>query len=193
MVEAAGQPAPAPAAPPAGRGGGPRLKLNREPALMAVAARGGDLGTRATNVLGRIEWPGKPGAAAAATPLTAVEQKRFMAGQEVFKNLCEACHGADGREQQGVAPSLAGSASVVGVAGVPIRVLLHGKDGAIGEMPPHGATLNDDEIASVLTYIRRSWGNAGAAIDAAAVKDIRDTTTGRARPWTQEELSAITR
>jgi mono/diheme cytochrome c family protein len=192
MQAAAARPAPAPAPTPPADRGGPRLKLNQEPALVTVAARGGDLGTRATKVLDRIEWPGKPGAAAAAIPLTSAEQKRFAAGQEIYKNLCEACHGADGREQQ-VAATLAGSSAVVGVAGIPIRVLLNGKDGSIGEMPAHGETLSDEEIASVLTYIRRSWGNAGAPIDSAAVTDIRSATAGRAKPWTQPELSAITR
>jgi mono/diheme cytochrome c family protein len=110
----------------------------------------------------------------------------------VYKNLCEACHGADGREQQ-MAASLAGSSAVIGVAAVPIRVLLHGKDGSIGEMPAHGESLSDEAIASVLTFIRQSWGNAGAPIDAAAVKSVRDATAGRTKPWTQEELSAITR
>ncbi len=192
MQASAARPAPVPAPVTAPARSGPRLILNREPALMAVAARGGDFGTRATRVLDRVEWPGKPGAAAAAVPLTPAEQKRFAAGQEIYKNLCEACHGADGREQQ-VAATLAGSSAVVGIAGVPIRVLLHGKDGSIGEMPAHGETLSDEEIASVLTYVRRSWGNAGAPIDTASVKDIRGATAGRAKPWTEPELSAITR
>src|SRR5207253_1550064 len=73
-----------------GRGGasvgGPRLRLNREPAAFsAFAAKGGDLGPRATNVLERVEWPGKPGAAAPLPALTADEQKRYDAGSEVYK------------------------------------------------------------------------------------------------------------
>ena len=45
-----------------------------------VDARDGDL-------LARLEWPGKPGVAAAATPLTAAEQARFDAGRTVYQNL----------------------------------------------------------------------------------------------------------
>ena len=94
--------------------------------------------------MARIGWPGKAGAAPAAAPLSAADQKRFAAGQEIYKNLCEGCHGADGREQPGATPNIAGAPNVIGAPGVPIRVLLHGKEGPIGLMPAHGDTLNDD-------------------------------------------------
>jgi mono/diheme cytochrome c family protein/glucose/arabinose dehydrogenase len=179
-----------PPATPA-RAGGPFVALSREPALIAVAAGDGELANRAAKVLARIGWPGKVGAEPAAAPLTSVEQKRFAAGQDIFKNLCEGCHGADGREQPGAAPNIAGSATVIGPAGVPIRVLLHGKEGAVGLMPAHGETLSDEEIASVLTYVRRAWGQTGAPVDAAAVQQIRTATAGRKSAWTPEELTAV--
>ena len=65
--------------------------------------------TRADGVLARVEWPGKPGAAAPIPPLTPDEQQRFNAGQEVYKNICLACHQPDGRGQERLAPSLIGS------------------------------------------------------------------------------------
>ncbi len=179
-----------PPAPPA-RAGGPFVALSREPALISVAAEKGELGDRAAKVMARIGWPGKPGMAAAAAPLGAADQKRFAAGQEIFKNLCEGCHGADGREQPGATPNIAGSPSVIGAPGVPIRVLLHGKEGPIGLMPAHGDTLDDAEIAAVLTYIRRAWGQTAPPIDAAAVQQVRAATAGRTRAWTPEELAEI--
>ena len=127
--------------------------------------------------------------APAAAPLSAADQKRFAAGQEIYKNLCEGCHGADGREQPGATPNIAGAPSVIGAPGVPIRVLLHGKEGPIGLMPAHGDTLNDAEIAAVLTYIRRAWGQTAAPIDAAAVQQVRTATAGRTARWTPEELA----
>ncbi len=178
-----------PAAPPA-RAGGPTLTLAREPALLALAAGSGELADRAAKVLVRIGWPGKAGAAPAVL-LTPIEQKRVAAGQEIYKNICEGCHGADGREQPGAAPNIAGSSTVIGAPGVPIRVLLHGKEGAVGLMPAHGELLNDEELAAVLTYIRRSWGQAAAPIDPTAVRQIRGATAGRRRAWTPEELAAI--
>jgi mono/diheme cytochrome c family protein len=177
-----------PPAPPA-RAGGPFVTLTREPALLAVAAGSGELAQRAAKVLARIGWPGKAGAAPAAAALTPAEQKRFTAGQETYKNICEGCHGADGREQPGAAPNIAGAPLVIGPAGIPIRVLLHGKEGPVGLMPAHGELLNDEEIAAVLTYIRRSWGQTAAPVEAGAVQQIRAATAGRTRAWTPEELA----
>ena len=179
-----------PPAPPT-RAGGPFVSLSREPALISVAAEKGELGDRAAKVMARIGWPGKPGMAAAAAPLGAADQQRFAAGQEIFKNLCEGCHGADGREQPGATPNIAGSPNVIGAPGVPIRVLLHGKEGSIGLMPAHGDTLDDAEIAAVLTYIRRAWGQTAPPIDAAAVQQVRAATAGRTRAWTPEELAEV--
>jgi mono/diheme cytochrome c family protein len=159
--------------------------------LVSLAAGSGELADRAAKVLGRIAWPGKPGAAPGAAALTAVEQKLFAGGQEIYKNHCEGCHGAEGREQPGAAPNIAGAPSVIGAPGVPIRVLLHGKEGPVGLMPAHGELLNDAEIAAVLTYIRRAWGQTAAPISAAAVQQVRAATAGRTRAWTEEELAAI--
>ena len=69
--------------------------------------------------------------------------------------------------------------------------LKRGKEGPIGLMPPVGSVLSDDQIAAVLTYIRREWGQAGTAVDAAAVKNTRALVAGRTKPWTDAELLAI--
>jgi len=175
-----------------GRGGGPALRLNREPAsFSALAAAGGDLGTRATAVLARVEWPGKPGAAAPITPLSADEQRRFDAGSEVYKNVCQACHQADGRGQDKIAANLIGSVLALAPPDVPARILLNGKEGPIGLMPPVGQVFTDDQIANVLTYIRREWGQNGTPVDANTIKAVRSQVAGRARPWTNEELLAL--
>jgi len=168
------------------------VRLNREPSeLSALAARGGALGTRAATVLARVDWPGKPGAAAPVEPLTAEEQSRFNAGREVYRNICQACHQPDGRGQERVAPSLVDSALALAPPEVPVRILLHGKEGSIGLMPPLGQAFSDEQIASVLTYIRREWGQAGAPVDAASVGNVRATTAGRTKPWTNDELLAL--
>jgi mono/diheme cytochrome c family protein len=189
-------------AAPAGRGaggrggrggaGGPMTRLNREPAsLAALAAGGGEFGARAAALLARIEWPGKPGAAAPVTPLTSREEARFEAGHTIYNNLCRACHQEDGRGEERVAPTLIGSDLALGDVGRPVRILVHGKEGPVGLMPPLGQAFNDDQIAEVLTYIRRAWGNTGDAVDPSAVRDVRAATQGRTRPWTNEELAAL--
>jgi mono/diheme cytochrome c family protein len=40
-------------------------------------------------------------------------------------------------------------------------------------MPPFAQNLTDDEVAAVVTYIRSSWGNRGAAISAREANDLR--------------------
>jgi mono/diheme cytochrome c family protein len=69
--------------------------------------------------------------------------------------------------------------------------LLHGKEGAIGLMPPIGSALNDDQSASVLTYVRREWGQAGSPVEPATVSSVRTQTANRNRPWTDAELQAL--
>ncbi|MPZ19749.1 MAG: c-type cytochrome [Luteitalea sp.] len=171
---------------------GERLRLHHEPlALSGMAARGGDLGSRATRVLSRVDWPGKPGAAAPVAPLTAEEQRRFDAGRKLYENVCAACHQTNGRGQDTLAPTLIGSALTLAPAEIPARVLLQGKEGAVGLMPPVGSTLSDEQLANVLTYIRRAWGQAGSPVDAATVNAVRAATTDRNRPWTDDELRTL--
>ena len=156
-----------------------------------MGAAGSELATRVTSVLARVDWPGKPGAAAPVAPLTAEEQKRFDAGREVYRNVCQACHQPDGRGQEKLAASLIGSPLVLGPAEVPARILLNGKEGPVGLMPPVGQVFTDAQIAAVLTYIRREWGQTGSAVDEGTVKSVRGLTAGRARPWTNDELNAL--
>lgn len=140
-----------------------------------------------------MNWPGKapePGAPAPLAPLTPEQQRLYDTGQTLFNSLCMACHGDDGKgREQG--PALIGSQFALAPPQVPIRILLQGKEGSVGLMPPLGATLTDEQIAGALTFIRRQWGNAAGPVDPNTVKDIRATTTGRTRPWTNDELLAI--
>jgi mono/diheme cytochrome c family protein/glucose/arabinose dehydrogenase len=174
------------------RGSSRGLRLNSEPAaLSALAAGAGDLSARAAGVLARVEWPGKSVAAAPVAALSPEEQQRFDAGKDVYKNVCQACHQPDGRGQEKLAASLIGSPLALGPAEIPTRILLHGKEGPIGLMPPVGQVFSDEQIAAVLTYIRREWGQSGAPVDAATVHRVREMTAGRARPWTNDELMAL--
>jgi mono/diheme cytochrome c family protein len=124
--------------------------------LVEFAARdAGVLQPRVAALLERIEYPGKPGVTAVA-PLTADERQRFDRGRQVYGNICQACHMPDGRGQTRVAPALVGSALALAPAEVATRILLQGKEGSVGLMPPLGGALSDNDIAAVLTYVRRS-------------------------------------
>jgi mono/diheme cytochrome c family protein len=102
-----------------------------------------------------------------------------------------ACHQEDGQGREKMAPSLIGSQFAVGPPAVPIRVLLHGKEGSTGLMPPLGVTLTDEQIAAALTYIRRSWRHQASAVDPKEVADVRRATSERSRPWTETELETL--
>jgi len=133
--------------------------------------------------------PFKTVGAAAATARD--EQQFFAAGKEIYGTLCAVCHQPDGRGRDKVAPPLVGSELTLAPPAIPIRIMLHGKTGSVNVMPALGSFLSDDQIAAVLTYVRREWGQNASPIDAAAVKGIRTTTAGRARPWTTEELKQL--
>jgi mono/diheme cytochrome c family protein/glucose/arabinose dehydrogenase len=181
-----------------GRGGRGRgapaarsLTLVAEPAeLTRLAAGDSEMGTIAKRVVARLDWPGKPAPVVPpAPPLTAEQQKRFSAGSDLYKSLCTACHLEDGRGREKLAPSLVDSRFVTGPdAGAATRILLAGKEGAVGLMPPLGGALSDEQIAAVLTYIRREWGQTASPVAPEEVQEIRGLTKTRRRPWTDAEL-----
>jgi mono/diheme cytochrome c family protein len=157
-------------------------------ALTAVAVGTGAVADVARSVVAKLDWPGKPAPVVTVAPLTPAEVKRFEAGAEVYKNLCIACHQANGQGADKLAPTLVGSPLVVGNEGIPTRIVLGGKEGAVGLMPPLNA-LNDEQVAAVLTYVRREWGNTASAVTPESVQEIRGLTRTRKQPWTNEELT----
>lgn len=102
-------------------------------------------------------------------------------GERIYAEHCASCHGDHGEGRQPAAPALAGNRALTLDAVVnPIRILLYGgyPAGTQGNprpygMPPFVHTLQDDEIADVLTYTRNAWGNEARAISAADVKRHR--------------------
>jgi len=155
-----------------------------------LASRDSVVRTQAERVAARITWPGLARSAPAVAPLTPEQRARYAAGQTQYLATCSGCHQARGTGLPGVAKPLVGSQWVLGNPARLIRIVLQGKEGTM-LMPPVGASLTDDQLASVLTYIRRSWGNTASAIAPEAVHDIRAETQGRTKPWTEEELRAV--
>jgi mono/diheme cytochrome c family protein len=135
------------------------VKLKSEPAALRDAK-----GLEAINDL--ITWPGKPGAKPEppVIPLTAAQQQRFDLGRALFTGICAACHQPHGMGMEGVAPPLVDSEWVLGSEQRLVRILLHGISGPLSvkgrsyrlDMPPLGV-FTDDQVAGILTYIRREW------------------------------------
>lgn len=84
-------------------------------------------------------------------------------GEKVFNGNCAVCHQAAGTGNPAIgAPALVGDAKVLGPKDVQIGVLLHGQNN--GKMPAWNQ-LSDVEIASVISYTRNGWTNAGKGAD----------------------------
>jgi putative membrane-bound dehydrogenase-like protein len=170
------------------------IELPRRPdALLALSAgRDSALAGQARRAADALDWPGKSRPRPTARPLTPAERQRFAAGRTQFLASCAGCHQANGAGQAGLARSLVQSPWVLGVPVRLIRIVQHGKEGQM-LMPPVGGTLTSEQLAAVLTYIRRSWGNDADPIEPALVDEVRGATSGRSRPWTEAELLRIRR
>ncbi|HEX6843164.1 MAG TPA: c-type cytochrome [Stellaceae bacterium] len=119
---------------------------------------------------------------AAGSPLPSAESSLLMRlGQTVYSARCASCHGSDGRGMPPHYPPLAGNPSIQMESAVnPIRMVLNGgfPPGTEGNktpygMPPFAQSLSDDDVAAVVTYIRRSWGNRGEAVSARQANQLR--------------------
>jgi mono/diheme cytochrome c family protein len=92
-------------------------------------------------------------------------------GQAIFQKICAACHQQDGGGKDGLAPPLNGSEWVKASSGDRlVRIVLNGLSGPVQvkgktwalAMPPLRENLDDDQIATVLNYIRSQWADEGA-------------------------------
>ncbi len=176
------------------------LQLAAEPKGWAALEKHATTKARLERLKDVVVWPGKPGAAAIAEakPLTAAQQARFEAGKVMFTAACATCHQTTGRGLDGLAPPLLDSEWVLGTHERLVRIVLHGVRGPItvlgrvhtGDMPAFGA-LSDEQISSVLTYVRREWGHTAAPVEPEQVKAIRTATAGHNDAWSPEELMLI--
>lgn len=105
------------------------------------------------------------GAAVVSAP---AKEDPAVAGARVFGRTCAACHQAQGQGIPHAFPPLAGSDFLLADKERSIGIVLGGLSGPVtvngqtfnSAMPRHD-WLSDGDIASVLTYVRSSWGNQG--------------------------------
>jgi mono/diheme cytochrome c family protein/glucose/arabinose dehydrogenase len=146
-------------------------------------------------------WPGDPRPGGARL-LTVAEEERRAAGEVLYADTCAACHGVDGRGIAGQAPALAGSPWVRNSDDWLVRIVLQGMTGPVEidghewdlTMPGHGddaAHFGDEEVAGLLTFLRRAWGHGDDPVDLVTVARIRAETTDRRAPWTVAELRGL--
>jgi mono/diheme cytochrome c family protein len=121
----------------------------------------------------------------------------MVLGKRVYNN-CMACHQADGQGVAGNYPPLDGSHWATGRPEVFAALLLHGLEGEIevngeiynGIMPPWDH-LGDEQLASVMTYVRGSWTNAADPVSPALVTAVRAATEDRRNAMKVADLEAF--
>jgi len=121
-------------------------------------------------------------------------------GKKTFENICALCHGVSGEGKPGQAPPLAGSEWAQGSLNQMIRIPLVGLTGPIQvngqdynlSMTAMGAALSDDDLASVLSYIRQSFGNKASPVSAEQVARLRaEVTKNHPLAYTPAELKKL--
>ena len=122
-------------------------------------------------------------------------------GRRVYESAtgCGLCHNTDGLGKPGQAPPFVGSEWVLGSPARMIRIPLAGLSGPITvagqqynlSMPAIGATLSDEDLANVLSYIRNSWGNKVSLITPQQVHAVKTEIGNRSQPWSAGELLAV--
>jgi len=108
-------------------------------------------------------------------------QKNLAVDQKLYNTFCGTCHQQNGKGARGRMPPLAGTDWVTGSKERLIGIALNGLQGSIdvnGEtynsvMPAHNY-LTDDDLATILTYIRKSFGNQASAVSPQEVKVVRE-------------------
>jgi alcohol dehydrogenase (quinone), cytochrome c subunit len=105
-------------------------------------------------------------------------------GALLYLNNCSGCHRTDGEGVTRTFPALALSSSVNAADTTSlIRIVLHGSSmpatllapSALA-MPGLGWRMNDEDLASVLSFVRSSWGNQSASVSATQVATVRAAT-----------------
>ncbi len=114
-------------------------------------------------------------------PEAAQVQSMMARGGKVYKDQCETCHGKEGEGVPRIYPPLASNEAITMRNAVnPIRIVLNGGFPPSTEgnprpygMPPFHQDLSNEDVASVVTFIRKSWGNNAEPTTAAEVARSR--------------------
>ena len=118
-------------------------------------------------------------------------------GASVYIDNCAACHRTDGHGYTRVFPALAGN-PVLQTADATslINIVLNGGTlpathtaPSTFTMPAFAWRLSDQEVADVVSFIRGSWGNKGAPVNASEVADLRKSNM---RTTSGDDLGQVT-
>jgi len=136
---------------------------------------------------------------ATATSQVEVNDPTSTDGRQIYQLQCAACHGAEGQGTPNLHPPLTAQEWVNAPSKRLIALLLDGMQGDVevngavyrGIMPAWRSVLTDGQIASVLTYIRQSWGNHSPPVISTDVGVLRANYLDRNAFWTPKEIEAV--
>ena len=133
--------------------------------------------------------------------LSKEDAELFVKGGAIYarEGYCMTCHQSKGEGLPDAGfPPLSETKWVLGDPDRLIKLSLKGLMGPIevkgkkylGQVPmtAFGGLLNDEEMASVLTYVRNSFGNKASAIGAAQVKKVRAETKSKVDMFNPDDL-----
>jgi mono/diheme cytochrome c family protein len=184
-----------------------KIELAKEPQLFAQAEGYDQVVQSRLKTLGNLlSWPGKPEVVAEDSdvePLDEEGRKQFALGRRQFLNVCSGCHGTDGGGMRRFAPPLHNSEWVLGDEKRLSLILLHGMEGPVSvagkeynapeilPVMPSFSTMDNVDLAAIMTYIRREWGHTADPVSAGTVGGIRYRSQGKVTPWRAEELMEV--
>lgn len=115
------------------------------------------------------------GRSASSAPASAINARGKMA----YEQICAICHMPDGSGAGQMQPALAGSAVVKGDPNTVIDVVLRGPAAVLppdrpkyNNVMPLFATMDDQQIADIVSYVRQRFGNGASPV-------IRDQVVAR--------------
>ena len=93
----------------------------------------------------------------------------------IYRDYCASCHKSDGAGLGGYSPSLVNSSRVNGDVDDFISIVLNGKHSGDYETGmPAFSFLSNDQIASVVEYVRRTFGEKQERVSSAQVGEMRE-------------------
>ena len=103
-------------------------------------------------------------------------------GAKLYEKHCVQCHGAQGEGVEGAYPALAHNRNTTQISPANlVQIVLYGgfapatlNNPRPFGMPPFVLQMNDKETASVLNYIRQSWGNQAPMVTELEVNQVRE-------------------
>lgn len=104
-----------------------------------------------------------------ATPAM-TDEEMIQRGASIYYTVCVACHQVDGNGIPGIyLPLNQGGVVNLDDPTLFIHTVLFGRGG----MPRFNTTYSDQDIASILTFIRQEWDNDSGPVTAEQVAEVR--------------------